>query len=236
MTMLTCVQDFCERQGIPSPATVYGTTDAQVKQVRALLEDAGVELAKRGNWQALTFEATHTTLALEDQGAIATIATNGFRKIKNETIWDRTDKLPVLGPLTDRDWQAVKAYAVSGPRYRYRIRGGKLLVNPVPTAGHTWAFEYYSKYWILGANGTTYKERFTLDTDTILLPENLLIKGLTWRWLEKKGQDYAEAFREYEMNVKDELGQDGGKPVLCMDEPSRMGQPGIFVPDRNWSL
>ena len=236
MSMLTTVQHFYRRTGLPRPTTVYGNTDPQVLQVMALLEEEGNDLAARGAWEALTVEATHTSLAAEDQGAIATLASRGFRYIKNDTIWDRTDKLPIYGPLNGREWQAVKGFGSSGPRYRYRIRNGKLLVNPTPTAGHTWAFEYGSQHWILGADGTTYKQYFTLDTDTMLLPETLLLMGLRWRWKKEKGLDYAEDFRTYEMQVKDALGRDGGKKTLAMDGEPHAPAPGVFVPEGSWSL
>lgn len=236
MALLQTVQHFCRRQNIPVPATVYGTTDPQVQQVMSLLEEEGNDLSSRGAWQGITFEAAHTTIAAEDQGAIDTIASNGFRYIKNQTIWDRTSRLPVIGPLDGQDWQALKALQVSGPRFRFRIRGGKLLVNPAPAAGSDWRFEYISQNWILGADLMTYKQYFTLDTDTMLLPDTLLLMGLRWRWLREKGQDYAELFRTYEMQVKDALGRDGGKPVLHADESSQGPQPGIFVSPGSWSL
>lgn len=237
MTMLSVIQYFCRRTNVPEPTTVAGTSDKQIKQVLAILEEGGNDLALRGAWQGITFEASHTTLALEDQGAINTIASNGFRYIKNETIWDRTDTLPVLGPVDSKEWQSLKALTLNGPRYRYRIRGGKLIVNPTPTAGHSWNFEYVSKYWILGADGTTYKQYFTLDTDTILLPEELVLMGLRWRWKKEKGFDYAEDFRTYEMQVKDALGRDGGKATLHMDQRNWDGpRPGIFIPQGSWSI
>jgi len=207
-----------------------------VLQLFRLLEEEGNDLARRGDWEGITFEATHTSLAAEDQGAITSIATNGYRVIKNGTFWDRTNKLPVLGPLSNAEWQTLKGVGTTGPRYHFRIRGGKVLVNPTPTAGYTWAFEYISKNWILGADGTTYKQYFTLDTDTILLPEDLVLMGLRWRWKKEKGFDYAEDFRTYETQVKDALGRDGGKRTLSMDGGSHSAKPGIFVPDMSWSL
>ena len=221
---------------MPVPSTVMGSVlDPQVLQLLRILEEEGNDLAKRGDWEGITFEQTHITLAAEDQGAIATIATNGFRYIKNETIWDRTDKLPIA-LMGSKLWQTMKAIASVGPRYRYRIRGGRLLVNPTPTAGHTWAFEYISKNWILGVDGVTYKQYFTLDTDTVLLPEDLILQGLRWRWKKEKGLEYAEDMRTYEAQVQTQLGRDGGKERLCMDSAEREPRPGIWVNDMSWPL
>ena len=237
MALLAAVQYFCGRTNIPVPASVVGTTDSQVLQTMRLLEEEGNDLALRGMWEALTREATLTTVATASQGAMTTLASNGFRFIKNGTIWDRTNKLPVVGPMDDQQWQAIQALTWTGPRYHYRIRGGLLLSTPTPTAGYTWAFEYLSKNWILGADGTTYKQYFTLDTDTMLLPEELLLAGLRWRWKKEKGLDYAEDFRTYEIQVKDALGRDGGKPRLNMGDPGWNGPvPGIFVSPGSWSI
>lgn len=236
MTVLSVIQNFCRRTNIPEPATVNGTTDNQVKQLMALLEEEGNDLSKRGSWQGITFEASLTTVATESQGAMTTIASNGFRYIKNKTLWDRTNKLPIAGPMDSQDWQATKALVSAGPRYRYRIRGGNLLVTPTPTAGYSWYFEYVSKNWILGADGTTYKQYFTLDTDTLLLPEDLVLMGLRWRWKKEKGFDYAEDMRTYEMQLKDELGRDGGKKNLLMDGENQSPIPAVIVPLYSWNL
>ena len=230
-------QYFCGRQGVPVPATVFGTTDTQVLQVMRLLEEEGNDLALRGAWESLTFEGSLTTLAAASQGAIATLASNGFRYIKNDTIWDRTNKLPVCGPMDPQEWQAIQALTWTGPRYRYRIRGGNLLITPTPTAGYSWYFEYVSKNWITDSTGVTYRSVFAMDTDIGLLPEELLLMGLRWRWKKEKGLDYAEDFATYEVQVKDTLGRQGGKPHLRMDDEGWRGPvPGIFVSPGSWDL
>ncbi len=236
MSVLTTIQYVCGRTNVPVPSSVLGTVDTQVQQMLRLFEEEGTDLSKRGDWQGLTNEATLVSLATEDQGALTSIATNGFRYIKNECFWDRTNKLPILGPLSDQQWQTLKAVTITGPRYSYRIRGGHLLINPVPTAGYTWAFEYISKNWLLGIDGTTYKQYATLDTDTILLPEDLVLMGLRWRWKKEKGLDYAEDFETYEEQVKNELGRDGAKKKLSMDQTVQDPRPGIFVPMMSWDL
>lgn len=235
-SMLTIVQRHCQRTALPVPSTVYGSSDTLTQQILGLLEEEGRDLSSRGDWEGLISEATHTTLAAEDQGAIATIASNGFRYIKNQTIWDRTSKLPVCGPMDGVEWQAQKAMATTNPRYRFRIRGGHLLVNPTPAAGLTWAFEYVSKYWITDSTGVTYQEYFGADGDLVVLPAELLLMGLRWRWKKEKGLDYAEDFRTYEMQVKDAVGRDGGKPVLCMSDERKTVRPGIFVSPGSYPL
>jgi hypothetical protein len=235
MSLLTIIQYVCSRTNIPKPAAVMANiSDTQILQLVSLLEEEGRDLSQRGNWQGITFEATHTTTAAEDQGTVVSIATNGFRAIKNGTFFDRSSNLEILGPLTDAQWQHLKALSTTGPRFHYRIRGGKLLINPTPAASLTFAFEYVSKNWILGADGTTYKQYFTLDTDTVLLPEELVIMGLRWRWKKEKGLEYSEDFNTYEMQVKQALGEDGGKPRLHMDGGPRNAYPGVFVPQGDW--
>lgn len=236
MSLLTIIQYTCGRQGVPVPTTVLGTTDTQVLQMLRLLEEEGNDLAQRGLWQALTFEAGFSATAAVTQGNVTSLASNGFRFIKNGTFWDRTNKLPVLGPMSDQEWQTALAVVVTGPRYYYRIRANLIQFNPKPPSGDQLFFEYQSKYWIIGADGS-YKQYFTLDTDGILLPEELVLMGLRWRWMKEKGLPYADLFNTYEEQVKNALGRDGGKPVLAMDnDGSRGPRPGIWVPDGNWTV
>lgn len=235
MSLLTTVQRFCERTDLPVPATVYGSSDTQVTQIKALLEEVGIDANSRATWQATTFQQTHTTVALEDQGAMTTIAGAGWGYVKNMTIWDRDGRLPVLGPLDGVQWQTLKAMVVNGPMYQFRILDGHLLVNPVPAAGLTWAFEYGSKYWIV--NGATYKQYFSDDDDEMLLPEELLLMGLRAWWKKEKGLEYAEDMRMYETQFKDASNRDGGKPLLRMDDEAWNGpKPGIWVAPGSWNL
>ena len=39
-----------------------------------------------------------------------------------------------------------------------------------------------------------------------------------------------------EMQVKDAMGRDGGKPILHMDGGRREPQPGVFIPVGSWAV
>lgn len=237
--LLNEVQDFCERMLLPIPQVVVGSTDPQVSQIRAILYETGNALAVRGEWSRLTEETTFTTVAQEDQGSIYTLTGGStltpFRKIKNETMWDRTDRLPVW-PINPIQWQRIQAMSTAMPRYRYRLVRGHLLFTPTPTAGHTVAFEWVSKWWIQDGTTAAIKERFTLDTDTFLLERELLKLGLAWRWRKAKGMDYAEEYEEYEARLNETLAHDVTRDVLYMDNKEPRMKPGIFVPEASWDL
>lgn len=235
MTLLQLVQKFCRRTNLTVPGEVIGSSDDDVNQIYALLEEECNDLSGRGDWQVLTLEATHTTVATESQGAITTIASGGFRYIKNDTLWDRTENLPVI-VIDGPDWQAEKGFAVTSPHYRARIRGGNLIVIPTPTAGNTWAFEYISWNTILDTDGSTTKQYFEADTDTFLLPNAIILQGLRWRWKKEKGFEYAEDFRTYEMMVQDALGRQGLKKTLQQDGTGKSLSPHIIVNQGNWPL
>lgn len=243
MTLLATVQRFYRRTNLGVvPTSVLGSTDQQVSQILALLEEEGNELSGRGDWQRITFEATHTTVATESQGSIETIAVSNdttrnakYRYPKHNTFWDRTENLPIQiidGP----GWQAEKGFASTSPRYRARIREGNLIVTPTPPAGNTWAFEYVSWHWIENSAGAVTDQYFNSDDDEILLPEPVILMGLRWRWKKEKGFDYAEDFAAYERLVVDELGRQGIKRTLHADTMEKESIPGIVVSQGSWNL
>lgn len=241
MSLLSVVQSFCSRTGLPLPAAVRGTRDKQVSQILALLNEV-VEDLLECDWQDLTTEALFVTTAGEDQGSLDTIAPGQLR-IKNKTIFNRTLRLPVFGPLGDVKWQALKALPAMGPFYKYRIRGGHLLFNPPAVAGHTCAFEYISKNIVCHhpedeGDPLTYGPELEYDTDTLILHEGdkLLLAGLRWKWKAEKRLDYSEEKGRYDVLVKQALGYDATKPTIALDSADDTLRPGIWVPSGNWNV
>lgn len=238
MNVLEICQRFANAVGFPEPSTAVANPADDVVQIVELLNQEGRELSRRQQWQALTFEASFTTVATESQGALATIigATQELRGIVNETIWDRTNQQPIYGPVAKRTWQGNKALTLTGPYPQYRIRGNAIVFYPVPTAGHTCYFEYISKCWCTDVSGATFRRNVASDTDIVLLDDEIMLAGLEWRWLRKKGLSYAEEFASYEQMVSDAVTRDGTKKTLRMDGDPVRYRPGTFVPSGDWPL
>jgi len=239
MSLLTIIQDVHARIGLNPPFSVIGSTDLTVVQMLALANKEGNELATgmsvgvSFDWQALQVEANFTSVATESQGAIATIAPN-MKYIISGTIWDRSRRLPAYGSMDPISYQNMKAWSVTGPYPKYRIRGGILLLDPIPPAGEQYYFEYQSKNWCSNAAGNTLQARWADDTDIGILDEDLMADGILWRWKSAKGLDYAEEFRMYQMTVTNAMVRDVEKPILNMGQRNN-GIFGIVVPIGSWT-
>lgn len=234
-TLLEIIEKHCQRNGLSVPAAVLGSVDPQIIQMYSLLEEGCEAIATRGRWEELVSEATWTTVALEDQGAMSDIA-HGFESLLPRTLWDRTLNLPLYGPDSPQDWQELQGLFIDGPTYTFRIRGSHLLVNPVPPAGNTWAFEYMDQRYIYDTVGLTRLAEFTLDSNEVLLPQRVVTLDLRWRWKKEKGLPYAEDFNIFENACVDALARSGGTKVISMNDDSRRGKPGIFIPAGSWTV
>lgn len=238
MNLLEAVQKFCTRTGLPKPMSVAASNDSQITQIMGLLNEVVEDIVNRWNWQTLVVEVDFTTISGGDQGNFFTICGLGkseFREVINQTIFNRTMRLPVYGPLTPIQYQARKALPTMGPFYNYRIRSDRLLFDPPAAVGHLCAFEVYSRLAVASISNVK-QVAFELDTDEFLLDEYLLLAGLRWKWKSEKGLDYAEEFRRYEEMGANLAANDGSKPVLSMSGGSTDYSPGILVPPGNWNV
>jgi len=235
---LAIIREVCGIIGIPKPGVAVSSGDNGVLQLVGLLNTEGRQLSARYDWERLIREVVHTTVATEDQGAIDTIigATNAYRRILNETMWNRSRKEPVCGPRSPLDWQTLKTLDLSGPFTEYRIRGGRLLFTPAPAAGESVYFEYLTKNWATSSDGATQKAAVTTDEDIFLLDSDLMVAGLEWRWRKAKGLSYAEEFRAYESLVADAMARDGTKKRLSLAREAGGPERRIAISPGSWPL
>ena len=237
-TLLDIIRRFMERTGLPKPAFSIGNTDAQVAQILGLLEEATEELVMRNarGWQILTREAVFVTKAQEVQGSLSELAP-GFRAVTNDTLFNRTTRLPIYGPLLPMERQATKALQTAGPYYRYWIANDQLHLYPTPPAGQTIAFEYTSTAcWSDGQSPATYSEYPTTDMAICLFPKPVVIAQLRWRWKKEKGLEYAQDFDSAELLLNAAIAADGTRRVVDLGGTGLVARPGIMIPTGSWPL
>lgn len=223
MTLLSVVQNVCLEIGIDQPTTVVSNPNQVPKLMLALANRGGAMLAKRskgiGTWTVLQKEHTFTTT---DGTAEYSLPTD-FDYLVADTLWDRANFWRLRGPLNAQEWQLYKSGIVAtGPRRRVRIKPSDssnskaFFVDPTPgTTGDTLVFEYVSRNWCQSSGGTG-QSAWAADDDTGILLEYLFELDLKWRYLMATGNDYAEAKREFELELAQALARDGGARMLNM--------------------
>lgn len=237
-TLLDIIRRFMERTGLPKPAFSIGNTDTQVAQILGLLEEATEEIVMRNarGWQILNRQAIFQTKAQEVQGSLSELAP-GFRAVINDTLFNRTTRLPIYGPLLPMERQATKALQTAGPYYRYWIANDELHFYPIPPAGQTIAFEYTSTAaWSDGKTPVTYSEYPDSDTAICLFPKPVMIAQLRWRWKKEKGLEYAEDFAMAERLLNAAIAADGTRRVVDLGGTELVARPGIMIPTGSWPL
>jgi len=230
-TLLQIVQQFCNATGLNPPLGVVSSTDSQIVQILALMNEGLDSLAMKP-WAQLQQEATFTSTAVESQGALETIAP-GFRSIIPDTFWNLTNKLPANGSISPKNTQILKVWGAPSAYTQFREVNGELHLIPAVGVGTQYRFEYNSQNLVQAADLTT-KQYFTADTDVPLIPDNIIIADLRWRWKAEKELAYAENFRTFENLCKQALVNSATKTPLRMGSSPARAMPGIVVPLGSW--
>jgi len=211
-------QHVADKAQIARPSVIVGSNGDAERQLLACAREAGQEIYRKTDWIALTKEHTFSTVATQDDYDLPA----DFKRLDNQTVWDRTNFWEMRGPLSAQQWQAYKSSILGDTvtvRKRYRIRNVsgelKFSIDPTPSSIDSLVFEYLSKFWVVD-NGGTAKADFTVDTDTTIWPDDDFVfqKGVEWRFLNRLGLAYEEERQEYYIELDRMKAQEGGAPVL----------------------
>ena len=144
----------------------------------------------------------------QDFSASAAGATAYFQKIKYSlpsdyeslvprTMWDKSKHWEMLGPEDAQQWEwLLSGYISTGPRIRWRLLGAYFQIWPGMSTAEYLGFEYRSKGWAAAADGTV-KNSFTVDTDTCIYPDRLMVNATKLKYFEAKGFDTTAMMRNF---------------------------------------
>lgn len=236
--ILEIAKEFCRRKGLPLPLTVIGAQDDLTVQIWGLMNEGIQDIASRYNHQQLQIATTfqHANgpgyLAYDLSGLL------NFRNIVPQTLWATTTRLPVRGPLSQVEWTTLTSMLVAQSLYSYIQFGNAIHIFgvPSPTTAETFGFMFQSRYGVASSLGFL-QASYSDDTDVPLLPQELILADLKWRYAAAKGLPYAEDQRISEQMLTNAVGgNDQG--VLVMDGDDYFGgfPPGVIVPSGNWNV
>lgn len=165
--------------------------------------------------QAATATATGTTFTF---GQTIYSMPADFDRQVDRTHFDKSKRWEMLGPETGQQWQWLKSsYISTGPRIRYRIMADKFQIWPLPATEDYLGFEYVSSYWVTATGGSApTKTAFSVDTDTCVFPDRLMVLGVKLKYFEIKGFDTTAFYRDYQRHLSLSKAADAGSPSLSM--------------------
>jgi hypothetical protein len=227
MSLLSVIVEVAGRLALVQPAVVIGSSDSQVKQLLALTNVAGRDMAQASTWTALTEEKTFVTVNAVTQPSAFPA---DFDRFVPNSGFNRTTRRPVNGPVTPAQWQALMAQPQLNTVFLvYNQRQGNFNVSPIPPVGQTIAYAYVSKNWAKSATGTP-QATFLADTDLTYLDEGTLSDSVVWRFLRAKGMSYAEEMETYGRNLDQQMARDGGSTQLSLS-PQAINLSRVNLPD-----
>jgi hypothetical protein len=151
--------------------------------------------------------ATQVTVNLPSTGTY-TGATITFEKVKYalpsdyestvpRTHWDKSKHWEMLGPESAQQWEwLLSGFISTGPRIRYRLLGKYFQIWPGVSTNELLGYEYRSNGWALSDTGVV-KTSFTVDTDTCIYPDRLMVLATKLKYFEAKGFDTTAMYRNY---------------------------------------
>lgn len=209
MSLLSIVQDAASQLGLRQPSFVVGSTDLTAQILFRFANQAGKELMRYHDWQALVVEVSATSTAAVIQTGMLPSA-DFDRMIYNAEVWNRSDDLRYTGPTPQRFWQQLQSGETGGVVGWWRIIANEMNIYPAPTAGKIIAFEYISKRWARSSGGSA-QAKFLADTDTTVLDEDLITLEMVWRFRQSRGfAQYAEDMSTCEREKEKAASRDRG--------------------------
>ena len=113
------------------------------------------------------------------------------------TMWDLSKHWEMLGPESPQQWEwLLSGFISTGPRIRWRLLGKYFQIWPGVSTNELLGYEYRSNGWALSSTGTV-KTSFTVDTDTCIYPDRLMVLATKLKYFEAKGFDTTAMYRNY---------------------------------------
>ena len=132
----------------------------------------------------------------------------------NRTHWDKSKRWEMLGPESAQQWEwLLSGYISTGPRSRDRLLGKYCQIWPGMNAGEVLGFEYRSNAWAESVANAP-KTSFTVDNDTCIYPDRVMVLSTKVKYFESKGFDTTALFRDYINELETAIAQDTGAANL----------------------
>ena len=214
-----CQRALREKGQFNVPSTIVGSTDPTTVRLLTLADRTGRWIANYTTWQVMIQTYTFATVNGTETYALP----SDFVSFIDLTQWDRTNYTPLRGPQSAAAWEVIRSGNVASASQLmsvWRVAGNLFAIRPAPTTVRTIAYQYLGKNYILASgDSSATKEYFTVDTDTCVWSDDLMVLGIKERMeAVALGIEWAPS-AEYQSFLDGAVSSDGGKAVITFGQP-----------------
>lgn len=233
LTILGVAQEFCALRGLPIPSALIGANEKSAAQYLAIIKKLSRELA-RYSWQEQRILTTYSATGLStNQGSLSTLFA-GYKALVPETLWNKTKKLRIIGPVNDQQWAAQQALGFAGPEYLSWVSQKQLYISPKPAEFDQIQAIYQTEYSLTNNSGVAIATP-TADNDKFLQPDNVVMKGFEAIWKKQKGEPFTDDWNDFVGEILRALAY-SGMPKFRLDGATPSVRPGIAIPPGSWNV
>ena len=184
--------------GISPVIDPYASVDPAFIQLQYLLNTAGEELMHANAWEQLV--RSHNVVTADGDTGVYELP-DDFGYMINQTGWERTQNVPLGGPLSAQEWTYLEGRDLaSNTLYAsFRIADGSFNIYPAPPpTGLDIAFEYVTINWAINTEiPPTAQAEAKIGSDTVLYDKTLITRMVKVKYLEAAGFDSAKAQADF---------------------------------------
>jgi len=205
MSLFSTVKAVMDGNGWPAPTiSVASSQDQNMRQCFALCNQVLQSISFKKDWPELIREHEFDTIANQREYDLPA----DFHHMVAPSAFNANQYYQIKGSLTPIQWwrRSITGAPDFGDSYRVDAFNGKINIAPTPSAPERLVFMYITKNIAKNATGDPI-DRYSQDTDTSVIDEEMVRLGLSWRWRQKKGLDFTAEMAEFSNAMKHRFAQ-----------------------------
>jgi hypothetical protein len=202
--------------GLAVPLSVTDSLDKTALQMWALANKVGEELMNAEDWQVLSKDMIITTDGVTKIYPLP----EDFDHFIQDSSWNQTTRLPMLGSLSEPEWQQLKARNLGGTTFAmlFRVTNDNLELYDPGSSPQTLVLPYMGRGWVRNA-ANELKDVLEFNDDRILFDPALFKAALKLAFMIAKGFDAMAAKFEYDKALAAAAGKQAPARTLSLGQP-----------------
>ncbi len=240
LNVLDMAKQVCLKVNVDPPTALAGSTQALSQRIIALIYDEARFLRNQKVFPQQRRPGNLTTVSGDSTYALPA----DFWSWVPDTVYNSNLKRPMnyITPAQYYNQQygvqnlTYPSYRIFGADFNNLSANGQLNIQPTPTTnGEVYYYEYVTRFMFSNSTFSNQFEVINADTDYCLFDDDLMLKGLEWRFRESKGMDYAEQKAEHDKMVANAVSRWTGSTTGTFGNRQCDG-PRYTIPDGSWPL